>query len=153
MPVLASLAVSVLARGSAGVCSLDSCASVMWVHLPRHLTSVVSWRSPEQKETCTGLLSVRRLSPSFCVGAVSEPAGTEAVWRHHAWKTCPCHSGLFSSSSFFPWSEALHDNCRTVGRWLVVILVGARFRRAPRALWVFGICFCDARSTVGTSLS
>lgn len=150
MPVLAYLAVSVLARGSAGVCCLGSRASVMWVYLPRHL----AFRQPEEHRAegnvCTGLLSVRRLSPSFYVGAVSEPAGTEAVWRHHACKTCPCHSDLFSSSSFVPWSKALCNNCRMVGRWLVVILVGASFRRAPSALWVFGICFCDAQSTVGT---
>lgn len=37
----------------------------------------------------------------------------------------------------FPWSGALSDNWRMVGRLLAVILVGPSFRRAPGALWVF----------------
>lgn len=36
----------------------------------------------------------------------------------------------------FPWSGALSDNWQTVGRLLIVILVGTGVRRAPSALWV-----------------
>lgn len=44
---------------------------------------------------------------------------------------------LFKLPPTTPWSGALSDHWQMVGRWLVVILVGASVRRAPGTLWVF----------------
>lgn len=74
----------------------------------------------------------------------------QAVWRRHAWKLISVTLVYFlPSSSVFPWSGALRDNWRAVGRLLVVILVGTGFRRAPS----IGIYFCHAWGTVGAGPS
>lgn len=52
---------------------------------------------PSRRKCAFCFLSAKCLLSDFHLGAFAEPAGTDAVWRRHAWKTHQCHSGLFSS--------------------------------------------------------
>lgn len=85
---------------------------------------------------CSALFRQSGSCPIFVWGPwQGQPA--RAVWRRRAWKLISVTLVHFlPSPSVFPWSGARSDNWRTVGRLLVVILVGTGFQRAPSALWV-----------------
>lgn len=150
-----SLEVSVLARALPGFAARTN--RVGHVGLPPappcHRPS--AGEGPGRRTRARCLFSARRLLPSAYLGGSAEPAGVEAGWQRHAWKTHRCQSLwlVFLFQLFFPWSGALSDNWRTVGRLPVVILAGAGFRRAPSASWVSAFVFRDARSPVGTGPS